>query len=104
METKAFGIPAPFALSVTCPLSENMIGAVAGVDVNTMVSSPIGLRQQVAAALVSTTERVSMASAPCGLKTVLKSPNVCGSVSVRVKTVMPFLSPLMTYGMGVVLE
>jgi hypothetical protein len=36
--------------------------------------------------------------------TVLKFPNVFGSVSVRVKTVLEFRSPLIVYGIGVVLE
>jgi len=39
-----------------------------------------------------------------GLLTVAKSPNVFGCVSWRVKTVSPFATPLMTYGIGVVLE
>jgi hypothetical protein len=96
MDMIAPDIPVPVALSVTCPFNENIVGGngVVGVDVSTMVSSPIGLRQHAAAALVRTIESVSMASALFGLATVRKSPNVFGSPSVTVKTVLEFLSPL----------
>jgi hypothetical protein len=106
MDTLAPAIPAPLDLSDTSPLSENIVGGdgMVGVDVSTMVSSPIGLRQHAAAAFVSTIDNVSIASALCGFATVLKFPNVFGSVSVTVNTVVAFLMPLMVYGTGVVLE
>jgi hypothetical protein len=106
IEMLAPDTPLPVSLSVICPLRENIVGGegVVGVEASTTVSSPIGLRQHEAAALVSTIESVSMASPVFGLTTVRKSPNVFGSVSVRVKTVLPFLTPLMMYGIGVVLE
>ncbi len=107
MNTVAPDIPAPLALSVTWPLSENAVGVVGGVDgvdVSTIVSSPIGFRQHAAAALVSVIESVSMASAAFGLATVLKLPKVFGSVLATEKTVLEFLIPLIVYGIGVVLE
>ena len=105
MDTSASAIPMPVPPSVTCPLSENIVGVVVvGVDVSTMLSSPIGLRQQGAAELVSTIESISMMSPLFGLATVRKFPNVFGSASVTVKTVLDFLSPLIVYGIGVVLE
>ena len=100
-------MPSPVTLSLTRPLSENVdtegpgdgvgggegVGAV-GVDVSTIVSSPIGFAQQVAAALVSLMESKSMASALFGLESVLKSPNVFGNASAMVNTTLPFLEPV----------
>jgi len=105
MDRVAPGIPVAVALSRTCPLSENMLGGdgEVGVEVNTMVSSPIGLRQQGAAEFVSATDSVSIASALWELVIVLNSPNVFGSVSASVNTVVAFLIPLIVYGIGVVL-
>src|SRR6516162_8467434 len=98
-------MPSPVTLSLTRPLSENVdtegpgdgggegVGAV-GVDVSTIVSSPIGFAQQAAAALVSLMESKSMASALFGLESVLKSPNVFGNASAMVNTTLPFLEPV----------
>src|SRR5437773_3997540 len=57
-----------------------------------MLSSPIGLRQHGAAELVSAIESVSMRSPLFELATVRKPPNVFGSASVTVKTMLEFLS------------
>ena len=72
--------------------------------VSTMVSSPSGFRQHEAAALVSTIESASIGLVAFEFATVLKSPNVFGTVPVTVKTGLEFLEPLIVYGMGVVLE
>jgi hypothetical protein len=69
-----------------------------------MVSSPIGFRQHEAAALVRTIDSVSIRLVAFEFATVLKSPNVFGSEPLTVKTVLEFLSPLIVYGIGVVLE
>ena len=69
----------------------------------TMVSSPIGFPTLGEAALVSTMESVSMRLVLREFATVLKLPNVFGTVSVTVKTVLEFRKPLIVYGIGVVL-
>jgi len=75
-----------------------------GHRVSTMVSNPVGLRQQPAAAFVRTIESASIGAAAFGLPTALKFPNVFGRVSANVKTVAELRRPVMTYGIGVVLE
>ena len=72
--------------------------------VTTMLSGPIGLEQHGAAGFVSSINSVSMMSPDCGLFTFAKLPKVLGSVPDTVNTVPPFLRPLKTYGIGVVLE
>ena len=66
-----------------------------------MLSGPIGLEQHGAAGFVSSINSVSMMSPDCGLFTFAKLPKVLGSVP---DTLPPFLRPLKTYGIGVVLE
>jgi len=51
-----------------------------------MLSNPIGLLQQAGVLLVSSMTSVSIRSAECELATVLKAPNVFGSVSVSENT------------------
>ena len=70
----------------------------------TMLSSPIGFWQQVAAELVSLIERVSITSVGFELSTLLKFPKVLGSVSVSANTCVAFLRPVIVKGIGLVLE
>src|SRR5687767_14626783 len=75
IETFAPPRPAPVALSVTVPLSENVCGGAAGESPNTKLSTPIGLRQQDAALFVRAIVSVSTVTA-FRLVTVRNWPNV----------------------------
>jgi hypothetical protein len=55
----------------------------------------MGLVQHGAAGLEMLILSVSIASVPRGLATVLKFPNVFGTMSAKVKTVVEFLRPVM---------
>ena len=69
-----------------------------------MLSGPLRLGQHGAAGFASAMKSVSMLTDRCGLFTFAKVPKVLGSVADTVNTVLPFLRPVKTYGIGVVLE
>src|SRR5436190_17910076 len=79
-------------------------GAARCQCVTTMLSTPIGLVQQIAAGFERRMTSVSITSAACGFTTVAKFPKVFGSVAAIVNVVVEFRRPVIVYGIGVVLE
>ena len=69
-----------------------------------MLSGPTGLGQQGAAGFVRCMKSVSIVVRELGLFTVTKFPKVFPCVFDTVNTVLPFLTPVKTYGICVVLE